>query len=281
MSKDHFILISNQRCGSTWLVTSIGNCKNIKTDYEIKWSEELLIGKPSPYHLFLKNQNFDEIFSKLKKKNYESIIGSKFVFDFYKPFPQNYYEEFLNKFVGYKIIHITRDYIDILKSKLIGKVFHILNNKNFKNNRLIDNTIYNKQEEYLKILKKSKTNNDKINFNVASSYLINLFINDLMALSLKSKSQYLNISYREIKNNTKKLSSFLNISFEDLQKNLFDTPTILKNKNKYENNFENYDDLNNLNLKLQNKIKSLQNASFEYQKIISYDAVSKKLEIKI
>ena len=156
-----------------------------------------------------------------------------------------------------------------------------MNNKNFKNNRLIDNTIYNKQEEYLKILKKSKTNNDKINFNVASSYLINLFINDLMALSLKSKSQYLNISYREIKNNTKKLSSFLNISFEDLQKNLFDTPTILKNKNKYENNFENYDDLNNLNLKLQNKIKSLQNASFEYQKIISYDAVSKKLEIKI
>ena len=54
MPKDNFILISNQRCGSTWVITSLGNCENVQTDYEVKWSEELLLGKPSPYHLFLK-----------------------------------------------------------------------------------------------------------------------------------------------------------------------------------------------------------------------------------
>ena len=121
MNSKNFILLSNQRCGSTWFITSLGNCKMVETDYEIKWSQDLLLSKPSPYHLFLEKNNFADIFNKFPNPDKNKIYGSKFVFDFYKNLPFNSYNKFISKFKDYKVIHITRDYIDILKSKLVGK----------------------------------------------------------------------------------------------------------------------------------------------------------------
>ena len=44
------------------------------------------------------------------------------------------------------------DYIDILKSKLVGKVVHLVDSRYIEHKRIIDKTIYNKQKEYKKNL---------------------------------------------------------------------------------------------------------------------------------
>ena len=279
MSNNNFTLISNQRCGSTWFITSVGNCENVATDYEVKWSKELLIGKPAPYHLFLDENKMENFFKKFSDINKNSVCGTKFVFDFYKAFPPNHYKKFLSKFKNFKIIHITRDYIDILKSKLIGKVIHLIDPANLEKTRLIDNTILDKQKDYIRALELSKNNNQLINYEQANGYLINLFINDVLAISLKNDNQFLNINYEDINTNMNLISDFLNIPIGDLNKNFFTKPVIKKNNLNYNNNFENYDNLKKINIKLKNKINFLKNNNFDFDKIISYDVSNKKLNI--
>jgi len=276
-----FILISNQRCGSTWFITSIGNCKAVSTDYEVKWSKSLLIGQPSPYHLFLSDKKIENIFNYFPNMDKHTLYGTKFVFDFYRAFPANHYNKFINKFNNFKIIHITRDYIDILKSKLIGKVIHLLDPKNFENKRLIDSTILAKQKDYVEKLQLSKSNNEIVRMKDANSYLTNLFINDVLTLSLKNQNQYLNLKYEDLKTNMHLVSDFLNISVEDLNQNFFVKPVIKKNKLNYKNNFENYEDLKKINTKFKQKIDFLINNNFDFNKVIFYDEYNKKLNIKI
>jgi len=276
-----FILVSNQRCGSTWFITSIGNCDKAITDYEVKWSKELLIGKQSPYHLFLENNSFYNIFNQASFLGNNKLVGTKFVFDFYKQFPPEQYKDFINKFQGYSIIQLQRDYIDVLRSKLIGKVTHLLNTKYIEKNRLIDKTIFAKQKDYINIIEKTDTNKKTINFNVANSYLINLFINDVLALSLRNKNDFITIDYDEIKTNVGNMSNFLNISKQDLNKNFFEKPSIAKNTSKYSYDFEKLDQLKKINNKLRKKLIFLNKNTFNFQDIINYDNLSKKLKINI
>ena len=280
-SNKQFILISNQRCGSTWFITSLGNCKSFNTDFEIKWSKKLLIGKASPYHLFLEDSNFNKIFCNFKDLNKNSSCGSKFVFDFYKPFPFSSYEKFRSKFKGLNVIHITRDYIDILKSKLIGKVTHIIDERYLEKNRLIDKIVFEKQNDYLLIQKKILKKSDKIDFNIASSYLTNLFVNDVLSLSLKHKNNFLSVKYEDLKYNLLDLSKFLNVSPKDLKKNLYEKPVINKNNIKYEENFENILELRKINKKLKEKINMLIQNDFDFEKIISFDSKKNNLTINI
>lgn len=281
MTNKNFVVISNQRCGSTWFITSVGNCNGVETDYEIKWSKQLLLGKPSPYHLFLSENKIKNIFKSFSNINNKNIYGTKFVFDFYKPLPFHQYKNFLTSFDDYKIIHIVRDYVDILKSKLIGKVTHLLDTRNIEKKRLIDNTILDKQEEYINTLKLSNKNNQIISFKAANSYLVNLFINDVLALSVNNKKNFISIKYEDIQSNMGLISSFLNISVNELKHNFFDKPTIKKNDISYANNFENYKELQKINFKLKNKINELRVSNFEFDKIIQYDEFSKKLNINI
>jgi hypothetical protein len=279
MNSKNFILLSNQRCGSTWFITSLGNCKMVETDYEIKWSQDLLLSKPSPYHLFLEKNNFADIFNKFPNPDKNKIYGSKFVFDFYKNLPFNSYNKFISKFKDYKVIHITRDYIDILKSKLVGKVVHLLDSRYIQHTRIIDKTINNKQKEYKKMHEISKTNEKKISFKEANSYLLNLFINDVLSLSLKYQNNYINIEYEEIKKNIDQVSGFLNLPINELNEKLFEKSTIVKNNINYHNNFENFENLKILNHKFRKTIDYLKKNNFNLHDVLKYDKVSKKLKI--
>ncbi len=281
MKNKNFVIVSNQRTGSTWFITSLGNCKNVKTDFEVKWSKELLIGKPSPYHFFLKNNKFKNIFDKLNSIEDNTIYGTKFVFDFYKLFPFEDYINFFSKFDDCKIIHLERDYIDILKSKLVGRVTHILNKENLEKNRLIDRTILEKQKHYLSIQKNSIKNNKEIPFAVSTSYLYNLFINDVLALSLQKKNNFININYLEIKNNLKEISNFLRLQENDLEKNFFRFPVLKKNKIIFEEKFEKITELHKINDSLKNKLSFLKKKEFNINDIFKIDPKTKEMKILI
>ena len=127
----------------------------------------------------------------------------------------------------------------------------------------------------------SNTNKKTINFNVANSYLINLFINDVLTLSLRNKNDFITIDYDEIKTNMGNMSNFLNVSKQDLNKNFFEKPTIAKNTSKYNYDFEKLDHLKKINNKLRQKLRFLNNNTFNFQDIINYDNLSKKLKINI
>jgi hypothetical protein len=281
MNKRNFILISNQRSGSTWFITSLGNCGKTTTDYEIKWSKDMLLGEASPYHMFLKNNTFEKIFNTFSNNKKEHICGTKFVFDFYRPLPVKDYNKFINKFTGYKIIHLNRNYLDILKSKLIGKVTHLIDKNNLVKNRMIDKTILKKQKDYENIQNKLRNSKEKIDFTSSKNYILNLFINDLLALSLKKNNRYLNIDYENSQNNMLELSSFLDIPVKVLQENFFRNPTIKKNNLIYSDNFENFSNLKKINLKLRNKLNDLLKINFDINNIILYDNKTNKLNINL
>jgi len=156
-----------------------------------------------------------------------------------------------------------------------------LDSNNIENKRLIDNTILDKQEEYKKTLESSKISNQQINFQAASSYLLNLFINDVLALSLKNRNKFMNIKYEEIKTKMFEISNFLKVPLNELNENFFEKPTIKKNKIRYKNNFENFEELKKININLKDKIELLKTNEFEFEKIISYDLSTKKLNINI
>lgn len=52
-----FLTVSNGRTGSTWLETSLGKFKDVRTDHEFKWK----VHKPGPSHLIIENSCLDQL----------------------------------------------------------------------------------------------------------------------------------------------------------------------------------------------------------------------------
>ena len=86
---------------------------------------------------------------------------------------------------------------------------------------------------------------------------------------MKNQNNYLNIEYEEIKKNTDQISDFLKIPLNELNEKLFEKSTIKKNNVKYQNNFENFENLKTLNLKLRNKVDYLRKNNFKFEDILS------------
>ena len=280
---NNFVIVSNQRCGSTWTITSLGNLENVNTDYETKWSNDLLINKQADHHIFLKENSFEKIFSNISKNSSSAICGTKFVFDFYNPLPFNDYSSFLNKFKNVKVIHIKRKYTDILKSKLIGGVSHTINEDTSNKNRKIDNWILNNKTRYLNVQKQAKNKSDIIEFDKTNSFLINLFLNDIIASALNSITDYMSLEYENIQYSLGGLSSFLNLKStnEQLKYSFLKNPTIRKNTVKYKDSFENYESLKKNSELLEEKIKKLSLENFNLTDILGFDKKNNKIILKI
>ncbi len=118
----------------------------------------------------------------------------------------------------------------MLKSKLIGGVSHIIDKSNSKESRRIDNWISNNQEIYLQAQEKAKINSKNIKFEKSNSFLMNIFINDILATALNSITNYLSINYEDIHSSLEKISDFLQTDStkEELTNSFLKKPTIKK-----------------------------------------------------
>ena len=76
--RSKFLLVSNMRCGSTWLTATLGALPDAVTDYEIKWK----VNYP-PHEIYYvldeASPKISEFLDSLDPKS--PISGSKFVFD--------------------------------------------------------------------------------------------------------------------------------------------------------------------------------------------------------
>ena len=105
----NFLIISNMRSGSTWLQTMLGELSDVVTDYELKWKpaydlEKIHIGLDHDFEF----RNFFESLGNTKVK------GSKLTFDFFEINEIEELSDIIPSEVA--IIHLTRDYFEILNS---------------------------------------------------------------------------------------------------------------------------------------------------------------------
>jgi hypothetical protein len=116
--REKFVVVSNMRCGSTWLISSLGALPDVATDYEFKWKVRY---RPSELHVVIDDTSppISRLLDQRISQN-SMIIGSKFVFD---PGLLGE-EEFLrleNKFdAALRVVHLTRHFRDIFLSRHRG-----------------------------------------------------------------------------------------------------------------------------------------------------------------
>lgn len=108
-----FLIVSNGRVGSTWLVTLLGSLSDVYTDYEFKWRPGY---KPKPVHYVIPDETFSVGNALSSLSETHPVVGSKLVLD---PRPHAT-EEY--KILGetiepdVRIIHLHRKYEEIVVS---------------------------------------------------------------------------------------------------------------------------------------------------------------------
>lgn len=121
---EKFLIVCNGRTGSTWLETMLGCLPEVAVDYELKWNPigyELL-----PHLKVIPNQASccGDILRGLSDQH--PVVGSKLVLDKRSYSPSEFSD--LHQAIDHdiRIIHLVRDYYEIVLSWYRG-VYHILN----------------------------------------------------------------------------------------------------------------------------------------------------------
>jgi hypothetical protein len=112
-----FLIVSNMRSGSTWLLTLLGALADVATDFEMKWNVDYA---PSPGHFILdeRSPTVGEVLERLSDA--APVAGSKVVLD-----PAALNAEEFRQFAArigddVRIVHLERSYRDIFLSRHRG-----------------------------------------------------------------------------------------------------------------------------------------------------------------
>jgi len=113
-----FLILSNPRTGSTWLELMLAALPDIQADYEIKWQPEY---EPNPLvHIVLGRGG-----SVAEELTSRGLDGSKLVLDYRQHLTLEYSALAACIDPRIKLIHLTRDYFDVVCSVARG-CFHKL-----------------------------------------------------------------------------------------------------------------------------------------------------------
>jgi len=202
-----FLIIANNRSGSTWLETAMGALPDVYADYELK----LAARDPSnPAHVLIGTE-YDTVSDFLKnQESTADIVGSKLIFDT-GPSPLREVDTLKEAIgPGVKIIHLVRSVSEIFLSRRRG-FYHSYNER----------TEHAPDSIMLKMIKSSsgagsipdpeKTEVDLIDcFNEAAS----IVQNDLLVSQLRGAygSDYLLVDYEDIKGSFREIVSFIQSS---------------------------------------------------------------------
>lgn len=114
-NKSYFLIVSGNRCGSTWLEFMLNMLPDVSLEYEVQWTDQYL----SDLHISMKQEGFDvqRMFDLISAES--CVVGSKLVFPPHLSVLTDEAAEF-NRIIGnnISIIHIGRPYIESYLSKL-------------------------------------------------------------------------------------------------------------------------------------------------------------------
>lgn len=194
------------RSGSTWLQTMLAQLSDVVADYELKWKPNFDLEE---IHVPIYNCKFmlDEFFENMP--NFP-IKGTKLTFDF-AMIEEEYYEivNWLPSNVG--IIHLTRNYYDILNSYYRG-IFHNYKTSNSLKHKspVIHKALLRSKNDYSNVVSIPIIERKRfIDTNEAKNQL-NVFLSvDRCAYKLSLRNPYLRIDYSKITLDFKKIIKFI------------------------------------------------------------------------
>ncbi|MGD0720743.1 MAG: hypothetical protein ABR970_06800 [Roseiarcus sp.] len=236
--RNKFLIISNYRCGSTWLETALGSLPDVATDYEFKWE---ISYRPLKMHRSISDRSpmVSEILDSIDRDM--PVVGSKLVFD-----PIAYSQDQIERMharIGaeVQIIHLVRRYRDIVISRQRGMLHRLRQERAALVGRHL-------RAELERISRgQTRRPRDPVRVKVADVHaeVRNLFLNDLHVERTLSNRNHLRIEYETIGDDFEDAASFIGsrATPEELQRALRDSPTEKLPKAPAESIIENLADL--------------------------------------
>lgn len=227
-----FLIIANPRTGSTWLELMLNCLPDVTADLEFKWSNQqnLIANVKDTLYPMLTGNIFSPTFSEalllLNKSNItgfraffralpflskRSITGSKLIIDFNAEHPD--FEALRNKIDPdkIKIIHLTRNYHEIIESVGNG-YYHVGNKENTGNKHSKLSSVLMSENNLLNVQMEKK------HLNIDQSYLTNyldaLLNTDLFLKTFENKCQYIRVDYTEVNKRFYEIVKFIGSSAE-------------------------------------------------------------------
>jgi hypothetical protein len=215
-----FLIVSNQRSGSTWLETMLGALPDAATDYEFKWDINYA---PLSVHRVLSNSSptVSEVLAELDDE--APIVGSKLVFD-HRALSGRQLQQ-LWQAIGddVKLVHLTRSYQDVLLSRRRGVLHKIRGGKASK----IGKNLRDELEKHGKTVGIS-TRAASVSPLEVCEELMNYLRNDLSVSRLQPAAGYLRIDYESVEKAFPRIAEFIgSAAGEDiLMQTVVDSPTV-------------------------------------------------------
>ena len=224
MSEQFFMVVSNGRTGSTFLIASLGALADVEVDFEYKWRKP----PDADIHRNIANASFNLKSSLNGITDRDCIKGSKLVFANHRR-PRADGEELIRVFPeDMKIIHLTRSYWDIQLSACARGYVHLPGPGLAKNaesilckNLLKQGSNYHGDPP----LRDVPWTTDQIIIRMLGN-----FINDLNVFLLQKKvEKFYFVEYDDLESKLFDISSFIGseASKADVQ-SLIDVPTVKK-----------------------------------------------------
>ncbi|MFT4551409.1 MAG: hypothetical protein ACI9S8_000019 [Chlamydiales bacterium] len=193
--------MGNVRCGATWLQSLLSKSDQISCGEELRWRSS---ASSSKHRVHIEQGSFDVSEYLGTKEAFAEIVGSKLLLD-----PQRYDDEDLSKFLGSvdsdtRIVHIQRNYKDILKS--------IIQNQGYRISKHLPAQPSNVLQGILELQKDSPKREQKFSVKECEAITAALYQNDnRISLIQKDRSKYLAIEYEEIQEQLPNILKFIGV----------------------------------------------------------------------
>lgn len=211
--EQQFLIVANPRTGSTWLELMLNCLPDVDADLEFKWSNQdnVMLSIDETLTPTLTNPLFSLIFSEaLHSISHGNITGSKLVVDFNVELP-NF--DILRRSLDakkIKIIHLTRNYHEIIESVRHGYV-HVKNDSHVgtKNARLL--SVLSVDNIHIQPL----DNPEYMPEEMLLSALDALFKTDVFFKSLENEFEYMSVDYSYINQDFYKIARFIGSAVDE------------------------------------------------------------------
>jgi hypothetical protein len=215
-----FLIISNHRSGSTWLVTMLGALDDAATDYEFKWEINY---SPLEVHKVLTESSptVSETLDLFDGR--ASVVGSKLVFD-PAPYSRRQLEAMPRK-IGpdVRIVHLVRRYKDIFVSRRRGMLHNLRKGRAAAVGKFLRSELGAQDPTQFERLP------DPIVVDPAAAYeeLSNYLMNDLHIARFSKKMNYMCVDYDALSEQFPNVAAFVGsaASASEVSRTIKNSPT--------------------------------------------------------
>lgn len=204
----YFLSVSNPRTGSSYLVTALNELPGVHADYEFKWQPSYV---PHDVHLVMSSDEWDCRRELSRIGDGAAVGGSKLVFDCQQHERGDVAEICRRIPTDIPIIHLTRDYFDIILSLKARGAFNLPNREPSTdgNGSKIAAALqsFGEQKRYQDLEAGRPANISRARF---EETLVHLIQNDLICLALSQQAERsIRVDYTDLHDRLPEVAHFV------------------------------------------------------------------------